>query len=274
VRIGTRGSALALVQAGLADAALGGGHDVVPITTHGDRHREAEDKAKWVRELERALLDGTIDVAVHSAKDVPAELPDGLALVGTLPREDPRDALCGRLEGRVGTASPRRAAQLRALRPDLEITDVRGNVDTRLRKLAAGEVDGLVLAVAGLTRLGREEAIDEVLDLLPAAGQGTVVLEARAGTVLPADGLDAGATWTSLAAERALVRTLGADCHSAVGAHATAGAGGATLTLRAWVGAADGGRWITDALDGAEPDALGVALAERLLRAGAGDLLR
>jgi hydroxymethylbilane synthase len=269
VRIGTRGSALALAQARLADAALGGGHEIVAITTSGDRDRAAQDKAKWVRELERALLAGEVDVAVHSAKDVPAELPDGLALVGALEREDPRDALCGRLAGRVGTSSPRRAAQLRATVEGLEVVEVRGNVDTRLRKLAEGEYDGLVLAAAGLRRLGRADAIDELLELVPAAGQGTVVLEGQADLDL---GLTGGPGWDCLRAERALVRELQADCHSAVGAHAVA-AGDGRLHLRAWVGAQDGSAWVADALDGDDPDALGTEVARRLLAAGAGGLL-
>jgi hydroxymethylbilane synthase len=269
VRIGTRGSALALAQARLADAALGGGHEIVPITTAGDRDRAAEDKAKWVRELERALLAGEIDVAVHSAKDVPSELPDGLALVGALEREDPRDALCGRLAGRIGTSSPRRAAQLRATVEDIEVVEVRGNVDTRLRKLADGEYDGLVLAAAGLKRLGREEDIDALLDLVPAAGQGVVVLEGRAGLDV---GLDGGRTWDCLRAERAVVRDLEADCHSAVGALAVPGELHG-LILRAWVGARDGSAWVTDELRGDDPEALGTLVAGRLLAAGAGELL-
>jgi hydroxymethylbilane synthase len=269
VRIGTRGSALALAQARLADAALGGGHEIVAITTSGDRDRAAQDKAKWVRELERSLLAGDVDFAVHSAKDVPSELPGGLALVGALEREDPRDALCGRLSGRVGTSSPRRAAQLRATVEGLEVVEVRGNVDTRLRKLADGEYDGLVLAAAGLRRLGRADAIDELLELVPAAGQGTVVLEGPAGLDL---GLAGGPGWDCLRAERALVRELQADCHSAVGAHAVA-AGDGRLHLRAWVGAQDGSAWVADALDGDDPDALGTEVARRLLAAGAGGLL-
>jgi hydroxymethylbilane synthase len=270
VRIGTRGSALALAQARLADSALGGDHEIVAITTSGDRDRAAEDKAKWVRELERALLAGEIDVAVHSAKDVPSALPEGLALVGALEREDPRDALCGRLGGRVGTSSPRRAAQLRALVEGIEVVEVRGNVDTRLRKLADGEYDGLVLAAAGLKRLGREDDIDALLDdLVPAAGQGVVVLEGRAGLDL---GLDAGSAWRCLLAERAVVRELQADCHSAVGAHAVPGELHG-LVLRAWVGAQDGSAWVTDELDGEDPEALGTLVARRLLAAGAGELL-
>lgn len=275
MRIGTRGSALALAQAHLVADALGGDAEIIPITTTGDRHRDLADKAKWVTELERALVDGTIDVAVHSAKDVPTALPDGLTLVGCLPREDPRDAVCGtlRVDGRparVGTSSLRRAAQLRAVAGDdaFEVVEIRGNVDTRLAKLAAGDVDGVVLAMAGLKRLGRADAVDEVLDLVPAAGQGTVVLEARAGFEVTLRDAD---TWRALAAERACIHALGADCASAVGAHLRADG-----TLVAWVGTVDGGTWLRDELHVAgddDPVALGEQVAARLLSAGAAALL-
>jgi uroporphyrinogen III methyltransferase/synthase len=185
--LGTRGSALALAQARLAADAIGGDVEIVVVQTRGDRERELIDKAKWTAELERALLDGSVDVAVHSAKDVPGELADGTLLAGVLAREDPRDVLVGAAGlqalapgARVGTAALRRAAQLRAVRPDLDIVELRGNVDTRLGKLAAGEVDALVLAAAGLARLGRTEE-SAALDGVPAAGQGIVVLQARAG---------------------------------------------------------------------------------------------
>lgn len=273
MRVGTRGSALALTQthwvAGLLDD-LGVRCEIVEITTTGDRDRAVPDKVKWVRELDEALLDGRIDLAVHSAKDVPSDLPEGLALVAAPPREDPRDALIGRLGPRVGTSSPRRAAQLRAAAPELEVREVRGNVDTRLAKLAAGEFDGIVLAVAGLRRLGREGEISETLDLVPAAGQGTVVVQARAGTDLPAALTDA-ATWTALRAERACVAALDADCRTAVGAHYDG------ERFRAWVGAEDGSAWLRDELAVAgtteEPEALGALLAERLLSAGANEVL-
>lgn len=269
MRLGTRGSALALAQAGwvarLLDA-LGAPCDVVEITTTGDRDRAVPDKLKWVKELDEALLDGRIDLAVHSAKDVPSVLPDGLALVAAPPREDPRDALVGRLGPRVGTSSPRRAAQLRASVPGVEVREVRGNVDTRLGKLAAGEYDGIVLAVAGLRRLGREHEISELLDLVPAAGQGTVVVQAREGWGLPA-GLNDAPTWTALRAERACVAALDADCRTAVGAHWDG------ERFRAWVGAEDGSAWLRDELAVAGssqgPEALGRLLAERLLSAGA-----
>ena len=271
MKLGTRGSKLALAQAGwVADRlaeALGAPVELVPITTTGDRDRALPDKEKWVRELELALLDGRVDLAVHSAKDVPAHLPAGLALVGAPERGDPRDVLVGELSGRVGTASPRRAAQLRALDLSLEVVEVRGNVDTRLKKLADGEVDGLVLAAAGLDRLGRSEVVARTLDeLVPAAGQGTLAVEGRMGVELP-DGFLHGPTWAALQAERACVRALDADCHTPVGAHYAGGA------LRAWVGAEDGSAWVTDSVAGEADDALGEQVAARLLAAGAAEVL-
>ncbi len=270
MRLGTRGSALALAQAHWVAGLIGGECTVVPITTTGDRDRAVPDKVKWVRELDEALLDGRIDLAVHSAKDVPSHLPEGLALVAAPPREDPRDALIGRLGPRVGTSSPRRAAQLRSASAEVEVLEVRGNVDTRLAKLAAGEYDGIVLAVAGLKRLGREAEITEVLDLVPAAGQGTVVLAARTDFDVPA-GLNDPATWTALRAERACVAALDADCHTAVGAYWDG------TTFSAWVGAEDGSAWLRDEISVAgtteDPEALGALLAQRLLASGANEVL-
>ncbi|HEX4838606.1 MAG TPA: hydroxymethylbilane synthase, partial [Solirubrobacteraceae bacterium] len=181
MRIGTRGSALALAQAKLVAERLGGA-ELVVVSVSGDRDATAGDKSRWVDAIEQGLLDGRIDLAVHSAKDVPAQLADGLELVASPRRADPRDALCGaeslatlRPGARVGTSSLRRTAQLRALRRDLDVVELHGNVDTRLRRLADEEFDAIVLARAGLTRLGREEgtALDE---LIPAAGQGTLAL--------------------------------------------------------------------------------------------------
>ncbi len=274
MRLGTRGSALALAQARWVAELLeaqGEACEVVEITTTGDRDRAVPDKFKWVKELDEALLDGRIDLAVHSAKDVPSQLPEGLALLAAPPREDPRDALIGALGPRVGTASPRRAAQLRASAPEVEVREVRGNVDTRLAKLHAGEYDGIVLAVAGLKRLGREAEISEVLDLVPAAGQGTVVVAGRVGTAVPS-GLNDPATWTALRAERAVRRrrwTRTATRRSARTGTATRSApGSARRTAR------PGSR---DELHVAgsteEPEALGALLAERLLAAGANAVL-
>jgi hydroxymethylbilane synthase len=275
VRVGTRGSALALAQATPVAQALGG--ELVVITTSGDRDRSAGDKGRWVSELERALLAGEIDLAIHSAKDVPAELAAGTALLPCPPRADPRDALCGAPslaalpEGaRVGTASLRREAQLRALRPDLEIAELRGNVDTRLGRLAAGDFDAIVLAAAGLERLGRGSEGTPLDELIPAAGQGVLALQARAGELGDVAG-DEEAT-VALRCERALVRALGADCDTPVGALAAVVDGGG-LRLRAFVGRADGSAWLRDELEAADPDTLGAQMGERLLASGAREIL-
>jgi Porphobilinogen deaminase, dipyromethane cofactor binding domain len=176
MRIGTRRSALALAQARWVAERLGPGTEVVEVSTPGDRAGALNDKSRWVSELERALLEGRIDIAVHSAKDVPTELPDGLELVAIPQRAEARDVICGApsLAGlasgcRVGTSSLRRAAQVRAVRDDVEVRDLRGNVDTRLRKLAAGEVDALILAAAGLERLGRADEAGGIIDEFVAA---------------------------------------------------------------------------------------------------------
>jgi hydroxymethylbilane synthase len=274
IRVGTRGSALALAQATWVGERLGSEYELVTITASGP----VGDKSRWVSELERALLAGEIDVAVHSAKDVPAELPDGLELVAIPAREDPRDGICGTQAlkklapgARVGTSSLRRAAQIRAARDDLKVVEVHGNVDTRLRKLAAGEYDALVLAVAGLRRLGRSDAIDGVLDeLIPAAGQGALALEARPGAVAVAELVDEQATACVLA-ERQVIRALGASCNTPVGAWAQMREGG-ELELSAWVGRPDGSAWIVDRLRG-PASGLGLRMAERLLAAGAAELL-
>jgi hydroxymethylbilane synthase len=275
------------VAEGLRDDA-----ELVTITTSGDRasaHGPRErppaggDKARFVKEIDEALLAGQIDLAVHSAKDVPGELPAGLAIVGVPPRADPRDALCGAgsltklAEGAVvGTASVRRRAQLLALRPDLEIRELRGNVDTRLRRLAEGSFDAIVLAQAGLARLGRGDEGSPLAELVPAPGQGCLALEARSKDAAAAEAaaeLTAPEALTELTAERALVTSLDASCHTPIGAHAVC-AGGA-ITLSAFVGLPDGSHWIRDELEGdaADPATLGQAVGERLLAAGAGELL-
>lgn len=287
--IGSRGSALALAQAELVAELLGGGEagiEVVPITTSGDRGALAGDKSRWVKELEAALLAGDIDAAVHSAKDVPGELPDGLALVAVPERVDARDALCGTPsldelpEGaRVGTSSLRRAAGLRALRPDLDVVALRGNVDTRLRKLDDGDCAAIVLAAAGLERLHRGDAIGCTLDeLVPAPGQGTLVVEARAedaATRAALSAIDDPHAAACLAAERALARALGASCHTPLGAHAALADDGA-MTLRAFLGLPDGSAWLHDELTdplGVAPERLGADVAARMRAAGADELL-
>jgi hydroxymethylbilane synthase len=286
MRVGTRASPLALAQAGQVARLLGEGAELVPIATSGDRGALPGDKSRWVTELERALLAGDIDIAVHSAKDVPAELPAGLALVGVPERADARDALCGAPTldalahgARVGTSSLRRAAELRALRPDLDVVALRGNVDTRLRKLADGACDAIVLALAGLVRLGRAAEAGAVLDeLVPAAGQGALLLEARAGddavrtAAAAIDDADAAAC---LAAERALVRALHASCHTPLGAYCVRDADGA-LTLRTFLGLPDGSAWLRDELTaapGANPEALGTEVGARMRASGAEELL-
>ena len=242
------------------------------------------DKSRFVKEIEEALLREEIDLAVHSAKDVPGELPDGLAIVGVPARADARDALCGPASladlpggARVGTSSLRRRAQLLAARPDLRVEELRGNVDTRLRRLNEGDYDALVLAAAGLARLGREEGAPiAAAAMVPAPGQGCLALEARAGDTAAA-GLAAAVTdraaLEALTAERALVGELDATCRTPLGAHAAHVDGG--LELTAFVGLPDGSHWIRDTLrgDAADPAALGRAAAERLLGAGAAALL-
>jgi hydroxymethylbilane synthase len=282
VKIGTRGSALALAQAKQIAGRLDGAQLVV-IQTSGDAGQARDDKARWVDAIERALLDGEIDLAVHSAKDVPADLAEGLALVGCPPRADPYDGLCGAAsltalaEGaRVGTSSLRRTAQLKALREDLDVVPLHGNVDTRLRRLGEGGFDAIVLAQAGLRRLGRKPGAS-LPELVPAAGQGTLALQAREGDEPTAEavasaGLRDRDTEAALAAERALVRRLGADCHTAMGAHARL-LDGEAIELRAWIGLADGSAWIADEDLGEDPDALGERLAERLLAVGAKEML-
>jgi hydroxymethylbilane synthase len=280
LRLGSRSSPLALAQARAVAAVIGAGRPV-EIVTRSDRPAAGvQDKSRWVAGIERALLDDQIDLAVHSAKDVPVELPPGLSLIGSPTRADPRDALCGAgglgelpAGARVGTSSLRRAAQLRALRPDLELCELHGNVDTRLRRLADGDFDAIVIAMAGLDRLGLGGGAP-LEELVPAPGQGTLALEARdedAEARAAVECLRDGPAEAALSAERALVAALGAGCHTPLGAHARPCPGG--LTLRAFVGHPDGSAWIRDELSGEKPEALGRALARRLLSAGAGEML-
>ncbi|HEY7618179.1 MAG TPA: hydroxymethylbilane synthase [Solirubrobacteraceae bacterium] len=278
MRIGTRGSALALAQARQVAALLGGDHEIVEVVTSGDRGDAVSDKERWVRELDGALLDSEIDCAVHSAKDVPAWLPDGVVIAAVPARADPRDALCGAASlaalvpgARVGTSSLRRSAQLRALREDLEVLDLRGNVDTRLRKLSAGEYDAIVVAVAGLQRLGRGSEGVALEELVSAAGQGCLAVTTRTGSESVVAAIDDAPSARALVAERALVRALEADCHTPVGAHARLSGGG--LALRAFVGAPDGSAWVRDDQEGDDAEELGARVAARLLSAGAREVL-
>jgi hydroxymethylbilane synthase len=282
IRLGTRGSALALAQAHWVAERLRGEVELVTITTSGDRGAGG-DKARFVKEIDEALLAGEIDLAVHSAKDVPAELPDGLSIVGVPERADPLDALCGApaldelpAEASVGTASVRRRAELLALRPDLDVRDLRGNVDTRLRRLADGDFDAIVLARAGLERLGRGGEGAPLPQLVPAPGQGCLALEARSDDRQAAEAAAAITerdALTALTAERALVEALGATCHTPVGAHARLDGG--ALHLTAFVGMPDGSHWIRDQLSAepSDPAGIGRELAGRLESAGARELL-
>lgn len=287
MRIGTRRSALALAQASLV-AELLGDCEIVPIVTRGDRGATAEDKSRWVGELEQALAAGEVDLAVHSAKDVPGELADGLSLLGAPARSAAEDVLCGAggldvLDdgARVGTSSIRRIAQLRAARPDLDVVAIRGNVDTRLEKLANPDegLRAIVLAHAGLQRLGRYSDVGAALDVerfVPAPGQGVLALEGRVGDERVAEAVRAisdDETFACLLAERALARALQASCHTPLGAHAATVGG--ELLLRAWVGLPDGSAWIADELPGTleDPEALGRDVAERMAAAGGGELL-
>jgi len=283
LRLGTRGSSLALAQA-RSVATLLGDAEIVEIATAGDADRARGDKSRWTGALEAALLAGEIDLAVHSAKDVPSALAPGTEIVATPRRAEPHDVLIGertlddlREGARVGTSSVRRRAQLLAARPDLSVVDLRGNVDTRLRKLAEGSHDAVVLAVAGLKRLGRSEGVPMPVDVMtPAPGQGCLALEARredARVAELAGALTDRSALVRLTAERAVVEALDATCHTPVAAYATLD--GDLLSLDAFVGLPDGSSWIRDRLDGdaGAPGALGREVGARLLAAGAGELL-
>ena len=289
MRIGTRSSALALTQTRAVVELLGAG-EIVTITTSGDRGVDGDsDKSRWVDAIEAALLAGEIDLAVHSAKDLPGELAEGLELLGTPAREDPRDVLCGASDlnqlasgARIGSSSVRRRAQLRGTREDLEVVALAGNVDTRLKKLATPtqRLDAIVLALAGLRRLAKESQIGVELDLdrfLPCPGQGALALQGRAGDERAgraAAAITDPDTFACLRAERSLARGLQASCHTPLGALAQPIADRALL-LRAWVGLPDGSQWLADRLTGdrSEPDELGRELAARMRSAGASALL-
>jgi hydroxymethylbilane synthase len=296
IRIGTRGSQLALWQANETSRRLrDAGYDpeLVIVKTTGDKRHDVSlatigGKGLFIKELEEALERREIDVAVHSLKDVPSIVPDHFVLAGFLERADPRDAWLSRdgspLEAigagaRVGTTSLRRQAQLRALRPDLEIVDLRGNVDTRLRKLRAGEFDAILLAMAGLTRLGRAGEVTQALEpetLLPAPGQGAIALECRADDAAVAaavEPLHHANTADAVRAERAFLARLGGGCNVPLGAFAQAEPG-AGQRLRAFVAREDGGAILRGERRGEDPQALGHGLAEDLLERGAEALLR
>ena len=300
LRIGSRGSPLALVQARAAQSALAAACSMSPdqieikiIRTSGDKIQDrpladAGGKGLFTKEIEEALLSGAIDFAVHSSKDIPALLPAGLTLAAFLPREDPRDALISAAaktladlprNARVGTSSPRRQALLMRARPDLRIVPLRGNVETRLRKIDAGEMDAAVLAVAGLKRLGLFSAMASALDVdefLPAAGQGAIAIETRdddANAIALAAASGDAETHTALAAERAFLAALGGSCRTPIAGHARLD--GDTLIFRGLVAKTDGSDAIEVTRQGRRADAaaLGADAGHEIKkRAGAGFL--
>jgi hydroxymethylbilane synthase len=306
LRIGCRGSQLALWQANhIADLLGGQGHavEIEIIKTTGDRLQEVTfaqvgSKGMFTKEIEEALAEGRVDLAVHSLKDLPTELPELFALAATPPRVDPRDVFVSvKYDGlaslpqgaRVGTSSQRRRAQLKALRPDIEAVEFRGNVDTRLRKLAEGQVDAILLAAAGLDRLEKTEWVRERLepkDFCPAAGQGSLGIETRkddAATIAAVAFLDDAATRFAVTAERAALAALGGGCQVPIGIHCRTAEGpsgseiGPRIEIFAVVAAPETGAAVrifhSAPRAGADPAALGRLAAQMLIEAGAGPLL-
>jgi hydroxymethylbilane synthase len=293
--IGTRGSALALWQAEHTKARLEAHGCTVRleiVKTQGDKILDVPlaqigGKGLFVKEIEEALASFRVDLAVHSMKDVPADLMAGLTIAGVSAREDPRDVLCARpgmtlatlpRGAHLGTSSVRRVAQIRAQRSDLRISPLRGNVDTRLRKLAAGEYDAIVLAAAGLIRLGHEAAITERLDLVPAIGQGILAFETRAGDDATIDlvrrALHDEATATCADAERAFLQRLEGGCQTPMACHARLV--GDTVDAEGLVATLDGSMILRAHRSGPRPEggaAVGRALAEDLVERGAGAIL-
>lgn len=291
--IGSRGSKLALWQANHIKGrleALGHQCRIEVITTTGDRFqtgplKEIGNKGLFTKEIEEALLDRRIDLAVHSLKDMPTAIPDGLTIIATPEREDPRDAMIGSKladlpsGARVGTGSLRRIAQIYAARPDLIVEPVRGNVDTRLRKLDEGQFEAIVLAAAGLRRLGWAERIAELLPpdvMCPAVGQGSLAIETRADGGPAAEactGLNHAPTNAAVTAERAVLHVLGGGCQVPVGAHAVVR--GDDMHIRAIVSAPDGRTVVRREAEGRTADAraIGDALGRELLDAGAREIL-
>ena len=275
LRVGTRGSRLAMTQSSYAaDRLRRDGFEValVPITTSGDRDRKSPfgqigERGVFVKELEEALLEGRIDVAIHSAKDMTSSDADGLVVGAYLEREDPRDALCGASEirpgMRIGTASARRTAQLLALEPSLKIEPLRGNIDTRLNKRVERGLDAIVLAACGLDRLGLGGEIGLRFDpdtMLPEAAQGALAIQVRAGEEHLVAHADHAETRRRVAAERACVATVGGGCLAPVAAFHD----GTTLTALV---AAEDGQWV-ERLTGDDPVALGRRLAEIAVERG------
>ncbi len=295
LRIGSRGSQLALWQAGhVAELLRARGHDVAieTIRTTGDRMMEVTlakvgTKGMFIKEIEEALAARRVDLAVHSLKDLPTDLLPEFEVAAVLKREDARDAFLSHKfhslaelpqGASVGTSSPRREAQLKAARPDLKVQPLRGNVDTRLRKLESGEFDAIILAAAGVGRLGRTELVREVLAveaMCPAAGQGALAVEIRSGDEATREMvgfLDDSASRRAALCERALLRGLGGGCQVPIGAYAEHAAG--SLRLTAVVARPDGSELIREAQTGNDPEALGRSVAEALLSRGAERILR
>ncbi len=295
IRIGTRASLLALWQAEhVRDLLVAQGHQVElqKITTTGDQvlDRRLESiggKGAFLKEIEEAMLAGQVDLAVHSLKDVPTALPAGLSLCAFLERADPRDALLSnsgkRLESlppgsRVGTTSLRRSSQVKALRPDLHVDDLRGNVDTRIRRLRERHFDAVILAMAGLVRLGRAGEATQVLDpdaFVPAPGQGAIALECRQddeGVRAAAAALHHEPTARAVTAERRFLATLEGGCNVPLGAHATPVSGG--LRLKVFVARPDGSTILRGEDAGDDPEELGRRVAADLLARGAWQLVR
>jgi len=296
MRIGTRGSTLALAQSGQVRRLLPGGegaHELKVIETSGDRSPQASlrrigGKGVFSKEIELELLEGRIDIAVHSLKDLPTEETTGLILAALLTREDPRDALVARggldfarlsRGAKIGTSSLRRQSQVLARRPDLAVQDLRGNVPTRIARVKEGRLDAVVVAAAGLKRLGLTQEASEILDeawMLPAPGQGILALQIRADdrkTAEALQGLDDGASRAEAAAERALLSGLGGGCLVPVGARGLARDG--RIILTGFVGHPSGRPSLRASLEGpiAEASALGRRLASTLLRDGAREIL-
>jgi len=297
LRIGTRGSPLALAQATMVRAQLVAAHglaaeaiEIKVIRTSGDAIQdrplsEVGGKGLFTKEIEEALIAGQIDLAVHSAKDLPTALPDGLAIVAALKREDPRDVLISRKAksfgelaagARVGTASLRRQALVKRLRPDLDVVTFRGNVETRLRKLDEGLVDATLLALAGLRRLGLEQVATAILDtdaFLPAVGQGIIALEARAEdarTRALVDRINVADDATALAAERAFLTVLDGSCRTPIAGHAKVA--GSRVAFRGLIAKPDGSQVLETAREGAAAQAAALGDdAGRELKERAGD---
>jgi hydroxymethylbilane synthase len=294
LKLGARGSALSLAQARLVTASLTGLAEVelIVVKTTGDRLSAAGSPIEWkgdfTRELDEALLDGRIDFAVHSMKDVPTHVPEGLLLAAVPVREDPRDVLIARPRrsfeslphgARVGTSSPRRKAQLLAARPDLEVLDARGNVDTRIGRLSEGRFDAIVLARAGLSRLARLEEISEVLSpglVLPAIGQGALAIYARRNdraTLAVLEALDDTASHREADAERSLLSTLEAGCKAPVAGLARVNDG--SLSLSAGVFSPDGSSALREETAGPVSEAVSIGrdAGRKLLGRGAAALI-